>query len=148
MGEREPTLEEEEGEREVREDPVPVLQGRGVRELVPELEGVVEALRVGVAPSDWERVVVGMEDGVGALEREDEPEVVEVELRHSVGAGERVRPWVKLGVKVPKEAEEVADGEGERVVRVAEMTGEREAVEVKVWEYVEQGVGEVEGVTC
>lgn len=52
MGEREPTLEEEEGEREAREDPVPVLQGRGVRELVPELEGVVEALRVGVAPSD------------------------------------------------------------------------------------------------
>lgn len=89
-----------------------------------------------------------MEDGVGALECEDEPEVVEVELRHSVAAGERVRPWVKLGVSVPKEAEEVAEGEGDRLVRVAEMAGEREAVEVKVWEYVEQGVGEVDGVTC
>jgi hypothetical protein len=63
--ERDPTLEEEEGERVGRGEVVPVLHGRGVRELVPEVEGVVEALRVGVAPSDWERVVVARAEGVG-----------------------------------------------------------------------------------
>ncbi len=65
MEERDPTLEEEEGERVGRGEVVPVLHGRGVRELVPEVEGVVEALRVGVAPSDWERVVVARAEGVG-----------------------------------------------------------------------------------
>jgi hypothetical protein len=78
----------------------------------------------------------------------EESEVVEVELRQSVGAGERVRPWVKLEVCVPREAEAEAEAEGVRVSMVGEVRGEREAVEVKVWEKVAQGVGEVEGVAC